>query len=193
VQADNVVAGGVLFFVRRWLSPGGRPVLLWHGGGGGSKECSSWGASIGVQVAVRTSARVAALALLDGGYLDPNDDPEFDPSLDFPTRTAQLRALAEQGESWDAPPEVIARIMEDADSEPVPPLLPALHARGIPVLLVRSTEPVDAEPIRLAALKRFCGALPDATVVDFPAQHALLAEAGERVAVIVRDWMEGLA
>jgi pimeloyl-ACP methyl ester carboxylesterase len=109
---------------------------------------SPWGASIGMHTAVRFPTRIGALALLDGGYWDVHDDPDYDPSLDLEARTAELHGRAEQGESWDASPEVIAVVMQAADQEPCSALLPALNSSEIPVLLVRATEPPEYESIR---------------------------------------------
>lgn len=95
---------------------------------------SSWGAVVGIYTAVRAPGYVRALALLDGGYFDPRDDPDYDPSLDLATRIAELRARAEQGESWDASPELIAAVMEGVDREPPTEVLPKLQASGIPIL-----------------------------------------------------------
>ena len=37
----------------------------------------SWGATVGVHLAAASPERVRALVLLDGGYRDPHDEPDF--------------------------------------------------------------------------------------------------------------------
>jgi pimeloyl-ACP methyl ester carboxylesterase len=151
---------------------------------------SSWGASIGMHTAARFPTRIRALALLDGGYMDASDDPDYDPFLDLDARTAELRARAEQGESWDASPEVIALAMQAADQEPCSGLLPAVNLSGIPVLLMRATEPPEYESIRAAAFERFRAALPGAEVIALPGTgHHLLGEAAPEVERILLDWL----
>jgi pimeloyl-ACP methyl ester carboxylesterase len=53
---------------------------------------SSWGAHLGVHVAAAYPDRIAALALLDGGYMDPRSDAGS--------------TLAEQREHWRSQPEL---------------------------------------------------------------------------------------
>jgi pimeloyl-ACP methyl ester carboxylesterase len=140
--------------------------------------------------AARFPTRIRALALLDGGYWDVHDDPDYDPSLDLDARTAELHARAEQGESWDARPEVIAVAMQAADQEPCSALLPVLNSSGIPVLLLRATEPPEYESIRAHAVERFRAALPGAEVIALPgAGHHLLGEATPEVERILLDWL----
>jgi pimeloyl-ACP methyl ester carboxylesterase len=146
---------------------------------------------VGIHTAVRAPRSVRALALLDGGYLDPRDSPDYDPSLDLATRTAELRAQPEQGKSWDATPEVIAAVMEGSDREPPTDILPKLNASRIPILLLRATEPREHEPVRSRALARFQRALPHADVIAIAgAGHDLLVEAGSAVVPILLDWFE---
>jgi len=52
-----------------------------------------------MHTAARFPTRIRALALLDGGYMDASDDPDYDPFLDLDARTADLHARAERGES----------------------------------------------------------------------------------------------
>jgi pimeloyl-ACP methyl ester carboxylesterase len=151
---------------------------------------SSWGASIGMHTAARFPTQIGALALLDGGYMDAQDDPDYDPSLHLEARTAELHARAEQGESWDASPEVIAVAMQAADQEACSALLPALNSSGIPVLLVRATEPPEYESIRAPASERFRAALAGAEVIALPGTgHHLLGEAAPDVERILLDWL----
>src|SRR4029078_11317888 len=67
----------------------------------------SWGASMGVHTAARFPSAVRALALLDGGYLVAEDDPDYDRETDYEDELAELRRSAEEGESCDAPSEVM--------------------------------------------------------------------------------------
>jgi pimeloyl-ACP methyl ester carboxylesterase len=155
---------------------------------------SSWGASIGMHTAARFATRIRALALLDGGYMDASDDPDYDPMLDLDARTAELRARAEQGEAWDASPEVIALAMQAADQEPCSALLPAVNSSGIPVLLVRATEPPEFESIRTRGLERFRAGLPGAEVIALPETgHHLLGDAAPQVERILLDWLRRCA
>jgi pimeloyl-ACP methyl ester carboxylesterase len=151
---------------------------------------SSWGANIGMHTAARFPTRIRALALLDGGYIDASDDPDYDPLLDLDTRTAELRARAEQGESWDATPEVIALALQAADQEPCSALLTAVNSSGIPVLLVRATEPPEYESIRAPAFERFRAALPGSKVIALAGiGHHLLGEAASQVERILLNWL----
>jgi pimeloyl-ACP methyl ester carboxylesterase len=149
----------------------------------------SWGANIGIHTAVRSPGRLAALALLDGGYLVPEDDPEHDPSHGAAERMAALQAEMDEGESWDAPVEIIAAAMKGSNDEPAVPLLPRLQALGIPVLLVHSTEPPEYEELRRHALARFRAGLPSAEVVPVSATHEIFEDAGDDVRRIVLDWL----
>jgi len=128
----------------------------------------SWGASIGVHTALRAPGRVKALALLDGAYLTPEDDPEYDPTLDLEARTSALQEEIKDDDSWDAPVEVIAAAIKGSHEEPALPLLPALEGSGLPVILVHSTEPPEYEELRVRALARFRAALPSAEVALLP-------------------------
>jgi pimeloyl-ACP methyl ester carboxylesterase len=154
----------------------------------------SWGANIGVHTALQAPGRVEGLALLDGGYLVQEDDPDFDPNLDLEGQTAALRAeIEEAGESWDAPVEVMATAMLGSNEDPALPLLPQLEESGLPVLLVASTKPPEFEEVRARALARFRTALPSAEVVPVAAGHGIFTEAGDDVRRIVRDWLGRLA
>ena len=112
----------------------------------------SWGASVGVHTAVRFPDRIRGLALLDGGYLVAEDDPDYDPEADYEDELEELRRCAEQGESWDAPHEVIGAAMVASRNAPCAPLYPRLAATGIPVLLAHATEPRELEAVRRPAV-----------------------------------------
>ena len=96
---------------------------------------------MGVHTAARFPSVVRALALLDGGYLVAEDDPDYDPETDYEDELEELRRGAEEGESWDAPPEVIGAAMVASRLAPCPPFYPLVRESGIPVLLVHATEP----------------------------------------------------
>jgi pimeloyl-ACP methyl ester carboxylesterase len=150
----------------------------------------SWGASIGFRVAALNPGRVRALVLLDGGYLAPEDDPSYDPSLDFAGRIEAWRVeLERQDEEDDAPIEVVAAAMAGSNMEPALPLLPRLAASGIPVLLVAATEPAEWNEIRARRIEELREALPDVHVVRVHAGHGVLQEAGDEVRRRVVDWL----
>ena len=82
------------------------------------------------------------------------DDPDYDRETDYEDELAELRRSAEEGESWDAPPEVIGAAMVASRLAPCPPLYPLVRESGIPVLLVHATEPAELRRIRERALDR---------------------------------------
>jgi len=92
----------------------------------------SWGASMGVHTAARFPSAVRALALLDGGYLVAEDDPDYDRETDYEDELAELRRSAEEGESWDAPPEVIGAAMVASRLAPCPPSTRLSERVGFP-------------------------------------------------------------
>ena len=151
---------------------------------------SSWGATLGVHTAGRFPKRFTGLVLLDAGYIDARDDPNYDPSLALEKRIAGLRARLEKGEVWDATPELIATAMHAGDAEPCSPVLPSLNGTGIAILLVRATEPPESEPLRIRGVERFHAALPAAEVVPVRGVgHFLLRDAEPSVETIVVDWL----
>lgn len=163
----------------------GHPPAIWIG--------YSWGGSVGVHVAARFPDRIRALALLDGGYLVAKDDPDYNPDTDYEDELAELRRRAEAGESWDAPHEVIGAAMVASRKAPCPPLYPALHASGIPVLLAHATEPPELRVLRRAAIERFRAGLPEAQVVPIPnATHGLLQDNGDEVVRALLAWLAGI-
>ena len=99
-----------------------------------------------MHTAARFPESVCALGLLDGGYLVAQDDPDYNPDSDFEDELAELRRLADKGESWDASDDVIAAAMVGSRREPRTPLYPGLRASGIPVLLAYATEPRTSKP-----------------------------------------------
>jgi pimeloyl-ACP methyl ester carboxylesterase len=153
----------------------------------------SWGASIGVHTAARFPESVRALGLLDGGYLVAQDDPDYNPDSDFEDELAELRRLADEGESWDAPDDVIAAAMVGSRREPCTPLYPDLRTSGIPVLLAHATEPPDLQALRRIALDRFRNGVPDARMVPIPgATHGVFEDNAPELIRVVLAWLSGL-
>jgi pimeloyl-ACP methyl ester carboxylesterase len=153
----------------------------------------SWGASVGVHAAALDPSSVRALGLLDGGYLVAEDDPDYDPGTDYEDELAELRRRAAEGETWDAPVEVIGAAMVASRLAPCPPLYPALAASGIPVLLARASEPAELEGLRRRALARFKAGVPQARIVRIPnATHGILGDNGPEVVRVLLGWLEGL-
>lgn len=153
----------------------------------------SWGASIGLHTAALFPSSVRGLGLLDGGYLVAEDDPDYDPESDYEDEVAELGRRAEEGETWDAPAEVIGAAMVASRLSPCTPLYPTIAASGIPVLLARATEPAELESLRRLALRRFQTGLPDARIVKIPgATHGVLQDNGPEVIRVLLGWLDGL-
>jgi pimeloyl-ACP methyl ester carboxylesterase len=153
----------------------------------------SWGASIGIHSAARAPDRFRALVLLDGGYFVPEDDPDYDPSLDLAGHIESWRAeIEKQDGEWDAPAQVMAAAMAGSNEEPALSMLPAVEATGLPVLLLHSTLPVEYDDVRAGALARFQTALPSAVVVPVASGHGILKDAGGDVRRIVLAWLSRL-
>ena len=153
----------------------------------------SWGASVGVHAAALFPSAVRALGLLDGGYLVAEDDPDYDADTDYEDELAELRRRAAEGETWDAPAEVIGAAMVASRLAPCPPLYPALAASGIPVFLARASEPAELEGLRRGALARFQAGVPQARIVRIPnASHGILGDNGPEVVRVLLDWLEEL-
>jgi pimeloyl-ACP methyl ester carboxylesterase len=153
----------------------------------------SWGASIGLHTAALFPSSIRALGLLDGGYLVAEDDPDYDPASDYEDEVAELRRRTEEGETWDAPAEVIGAAMVASRLAPSTPLYPTIAASGIPVLLARATEPSELENLRRVALRRFQTGLPDARVVAVSnATHGILQDNGPQVMRVLLGWLDEL-
>jgi pimeloyl-ACP methyl ester carboxylesterase len=154
----------------------------------------SWGASIGIHSAARAPDRLRALVLLDGGYFVPEDDPDYDPSLDLAGHIEAWRAeIEEQDGEWDAATGVMAAAMAGSNEEPALSMLPAVEATGLPVLLLHSTLPAEYDDVRARALARFRGALPSAQVVSVASGHGIFTDTGDDVRRIVLDWLRRCA
>jgi len=153
----------------------------------------SWGASIGVHAAARFPDRIRALALLDGGYLVAEDDPDYNANSGYDDELADLRRRANEGETWDAPVDIVGAAVVASRNAPCPPLYPSVRRSGIPVLLVHATEPSELQPLRLVAIKRFRTALPNARLAPIPnATHGVLQDNGSEVIRILLSWLDQL-
>jgi pimeloyl-ACP methyl ester carboxylesterase len=150
----------------------------------------SWGGNVGIHAVARAAERFRGLALLDGGYLLPEDDPADDPSLDFDSRMEFWRKELEQQEDEDdAPIEIVAAAMAGSNAEPGVPLLQQVQATGLPVLLIASTKPPEYGELRARAHARFRAAAPSAQITPVPASHGIFTEAGEEVRRALLDWL----
>jgi pimeloyl-ACP methyl ester carboxylesterase len=153
----------------------------------------SWGASVGLHTAARFPDSIRGLALLDGGYLVAEDDPDYNADTDYDDELEELRRRAAAGESWDAPHEVIGAAMVASRSAPCPPLYPLVQASGIPVLLAHATEPRELQALRRVAIERFRAALPDARLVPIPsATHGVLQDNCPEVIRALLAWLDEL-
>jgi pimeloyl-ACP methyl ester carboxylesterase len=177
--ASNIAELGVALIDELALSP-----VIWIG--------FSWGANVGIHAAVRHPDRLKALVLLDGGYLLPEDDPDYDPSTGLEARIAALEADLDPENPWDAPVDVVAAVMMGLNDDPGALLLPALEQTGIPMLLIASTEPPEYEALRARAHGRFRAALPSAELISVESDHGVLQGAGDEVRSTVLDWLARL-
>lgn len=175
----------------------------------------SWGASIGVHLAVAHPALLDALVLLDAGHTDvglarSRDELEREfvaeqEGYAFESWDAFLAAVRARVRSWRPQLEERfragmverdGRIVARADAraaawalhgvaiEPPSGTHTRLAPLELPILLIRSEEADDAEP-----LARFTAALPSAEVLSIPGGHDLLADAPKETIAIVADWL----
>jgi pimeloyl-ACP methyl ester carboxylesterase len=150
----------------------------------------SWGGNVAIHAVARAPERIKALALLDGGYLVPEDDPDYDPEATLEARTEALREELDPEDSWDASVEIMAAAMKGSNDEPGVPLLPRVEAAGMPVLLVAATLPPEYDELRARAHARFRAAAPSAEIVSVPAGHGIFTEAGEEVRRALLSWLK---
>jgi pimeloyl-ACP methyl ester carboxylesterase len=144
----------------------------------------SWGGNIGLHTAVRFPGSVRALGLLDSGYLQAEDDPDHNPDSGLDEEIENLRQLSEQGESWDAPIEVIAAATVASGREPE-----SERHSGAPRARHGSTGAGRASGIG-AGFRR---GLPDARVVPIPgAAHGVLGDNGPETCRVLLDWLAAL-
>jgi len=142
----------------------------------------SWGGGVALRAAAADPRRVRAVALLDGGYLDPRDWPRGWLRRRVP-RAAWERAGA--GGAWA---EAVHAHMRE---EPAWSTYPALAAARIPVLLLLAGA-YDAalSSARRSGLARLHAALPGAEVRELEgAGHDLPRERGAEVGRIVGEWL----
>jgi pimeloyl-ACP methyl ester carboxylesterase len=143
----------------------------------------SWGASIGCHFAAIAPQRLRALVLLDAGYTDFQDRPDFH-AQPFDDAVEAVR------ERWGeaVPPEAIVSggvgVVEEQPSSTLGPL----GRLNIPILLVASTETLAEERGR-RALERFQTAVPRATVHTLESSHDLLGDAPEATIELVGSWL----
>jgi pimeloyl-ACP methyl ester carboxylesterase len=150
----------------------------------------SWGGNVGIHAVARAPERIKALALLDGGYLVPEDDPDYDPEATLEARTEALREEIDPEDSWDGSVETMAAAMKGSNDEPGVPLLPRVEAAGIPVLLLAATQPPEYDKVRARARARFRAAAPSAEIVSVPSGHGIFTDAGEEVRRALLRWLE---
>jgi pimeloyl-ACP methyl ester carboxylesterase len=180
----------------------------------------SWGASIGVHLAVRHTERLTALVLLDAGHTDIPGDPD---------RTLEdvLAELGEQHERyrfdcWDtffaaarearprwraALEEQLRAGMREEDGAIVP--LADRRAAAAAMHGLQQQQPSSTHaalvsleiPILLVLAsrndtaeeaRRFEVAVPRAELVTIEGGHDLFADAPEDVAAVVADWLDGV-
>jgi pimeloyl-ACP methyl ester carboxylesterase len=153
----------------------------------------SWGGNVGIHAVATAPERIKALALLDGGYLVPEDDPDYDAEATLEARTEALREELDPEDSWDASVEIMAAAMKGSNDKPGVPLLPRVEAAGIPVLLIAATQPPGYDELRARAHARFRAAAPSAEIIPVPATHGIYTEAGEEVRQALIGWLERVA
>jgi pimeloyl-ACP methyl ester carboxylesterase len=132
----------------------------------------SWGGTVGCYVAASHRARLDALVLLDGGYLDVADFPWVDAS-----RLRDDASDVSQAVVWagiETPPSaVLDRLSAD-----------------LPVLLVAATEPASMEGLRESRLERFRAAVPQADVrLLVGVSHDVLGDVSADAARLIGDWL----
>ena len=176
----------------------------------------SWGATIGAHVGALAPPGLEALVLLDAGYTDLQDDPDFSkPALE--DLRAQLEAFSwddflaasqARARSWRQALEARARAAVRAEDGALVPVVsadalaaslngvaaepPSAVLAGIhcPVLLVAATETLAR--LGEAPLNRFRAAVPHAEVVRLDSSHDVLADALEPTLVAVVDFLAGV-
>jgi len=171
----------------------------------------SWGATIGCHLAALAPERLRALILLDAGYTDFQDRPNY-VERTLAESTATLRAQTPCFSTWDevperaraafverdgaivpvVAPEVIAAAAHGVAAEPPSATLAALGRLEPPILLVTAAETVAQEWAR-RALRRFRSAVPDATVVEIASGHDLLSDAPDETIAAISDWLSPLS
>jgi pimeloyl-ACP methyl ester carboxylesterase len=148
----------------------------------------SWGATIGVHLGALAPERIEALALLDAGYTDFQDEPDFEPPdyeelvagyrdsgfddwADALAHTPVREAFREEGGRVvpRVAPEAAAAALLGVIEEPPSEKLAALSAANVPVLLVvasATTERLGPRP-----LERFRARVPRGEIVTLESPH----------------------
>lgn len=178
----------------------------------------SWGGTIGCHVVAQAPERVTALALVDTGYQSSPPEPaSYETLLEqeraeseemrFPDGStfiaaarahfsaritdAQLLGSMRDDDGVLVPeltPEVYAAAMHGVQAEPPQPLLGALHATELPVLLLVAGQPPSDD--RAAEVEAFQQAIPRAEVLRFPdAGHSVLIDAADQAIPAVAAWL----
>jgi pimeloyl-ACP methyl ester carboxylesterase len=178
----------------------------------------SWGASIGVHLAVRHTNRLAALVLLDAGHTDIPGDPKR--NLDdvlaelgeqheryrFDSWTAFFAAARETRPRWrPALEEQLRAGMREEDGAIVPRADRRAAAAAMHGLVVEQPSTTHAAlgklelPILLVLasrndtaeeIQRFDVTVPHAELVTIESGHDLFADAPEEVGAVVADWLD---
>jgi pimeloyl-ACP methyl ester carboxylesterase len=177
----------------------------------------SWGASLGVHLAVRHPGRVRRLVLLDAGHTDIPADASV--SLDdlvtamsreqesyrFPTWDAFIESARETRPHWRAALEERLRAgMKERDGEIVARSDPRAAAAALHGLLQEQPSTTHRAlgttgiPVLLIVasgsdsgqeVERFRAAVPDADIRSLESGHDLLADAPEETIALVADWL----
>jgi pimeloyl-ACP methyl ester carboxylesterase len=137
----------------------------------------SWGASIGVHLAVRHQTRVRRLVLLDAGHTDIPGDPSL--SLDD-----IVAGMAQQGGYEFPSPRAAAAAVYGLMQEQPSTTHGELGRTRIPVLLA-----VASQNDTTAEVDRFRAAVPDAQVATIDSGHDVLADAPDETIALVGDWL----
>jgi pimeloyl-ACP methyl ester carboxylesterase len=148
----------------------------------------SWGADVACLVAAADPARVRALVLLDGGFVDAADWPWNRLRRSVPT--AVWAAIARR-QGTAGPRPWAEAVRAHARGAPVSTAYPAVAASGaaVLVLLAETYEPSIGRA-RERGLARLRRALPDADVRVLPSVgHDLPGEAGPEVGRIMGEWL----
>lgn len=170
----------------------------------------SWGATIGVHLGALAPERLTALALLDAGYTDFQDDPAF-------AVRAYDELVEEYGgyafESWDealghasvreafreedgrirpaVAPEAAAGALVGVVEEPPSEALAALATAPFPVLLVAAS--ATAERVGPVPLERFRERVPAARVITVESPHDVLAHATDETLAALAELLASAA
>lgn len=148
----------------------------------------SWGATIGCWLAACYPARVAALALVEGGHMDFADVPGFraDRTLDDWISDARAAAASQGAAFGSHSPAVAGAMIHGLTREPATDAYPRLAAS--PTLFVGARQDGPFPP-----LKRLAMLVPQVEIVRLASSsHDLLLDAPADVARVVGDWLAGL-